>query len=98
MAAISTLISYVVIAIIRQINIRKYVKIKYNLKMYFKLFILLIFTIIIYYVKIVYVQILYLLFITLYLVWINKEYIMQILKKVFSKLNGLYNKIKFEKE
>ncbi len=98
MAAISTLISYVVIAIIRQINIRKYVKIKYNLKMYFKLFSLLIFTIIIYYVKIVYVQILYLLFITLYLVWINKEYIMQILKKVFSKLNGLYNKIKFEKE
>lgn len=94
-AAISTIIAFLAMAIYRYIDVQKYVKLKLDYKMLVKLFILLIITSIICFIRENIISIISLIFVTFYLLHINKEILLQtknIIKKLVQKKDIIKNK------
>lgn len=88
MAALSTLISYVVIAIIRQVKIKKYVNISFEINKFIYLIFILVITTIIYYMDSTILKMLYLIIVTVILSIFNKEYIIRLLLLIKKKINN----------
>lgn len=85
-ACISTMISYFVMMIYRHFDLKKYVKIKYEKGIFIKTILIFAFAIILYYQKNMILNIINLVVVSLYAFFINKEFLLGILKGVFKKL------------
>lgn len=85
-ACISTMISYFVMMIYRHFDLKKYIKIKYEKGIFIKTILIFAFAIILYYQKNMFLNIINLVVVSLYAFFINKEFLLGILKGVFKKL------------
>lgn len=84
-ACISTLISYFVMGIYRYIDCKKYVKVKLNVKSIFMFTLIFMISSYLYLKRILFLNIINLLFVLIYIVCLNKEFIIDILKIIQSK-------------
>ena len=85
-ACISTMISYFVMMIYRHFDLKKYIKIKYEKGIFIKTILIFAFAIVLYYQKNMILNIINLVVVSLYAFFINKKFLLGILKGVFKKL------------
>lgn len=81
-AAISTVISFAIMAIYRIKDVKKYIKLKVDIKLVFSLIILFIIECLIYYIKILPLSIINCIILTVILIILNKEFILAILSQI----------------
>lgn len=85
-AAISTLLAFLIMSILRMIDVQKYVKIRIDYKEIYKDVIFLILSIIIYYLNQKYISIIFITILLIYIYIENKKYTYLIIKKVKNKI------------
>ena len=85
-ASVSTLIAYLIMAIYRYIDIKKYLKIKLNFKKILVFFIAFFISSVLYFVNNLYANILNLLFVTTFCIILNKSFLITVFYKVKNKL------------
>lgn len=85
-ACISTLISYILMAIYRYFDIKKYVLISFDVKKTFILFLLLVFSCFLYYLKNAFFSIIALLISTLMLIYLNLEFLKDFLFIILKRI------------
>ena len=85
-ACISTMISYFVMMIYRHFDLKKYIKIKYEKGIFIKTILIFAFAIVLYYQKNMILNIINLVVVSLYAFFINKKFLLGILKGVLKKL------------
>ena len=84
-ASVSTLIAYLIMAIYRYIDIKKYLKIKLNFKKILVFFIAFFISLVLYFVNNLYANILNLLFVTTFCIILNKSFLITVFYKVKNK-------------
>ena len=84
-ASVSTLIAYLIMAIYRYIDIKKYLKIKLNFKKILVFFIAFFISSVLYFVNNLYANILNLLFVTAFCIILNKSFLITVFYKVKNK-------------
>ena len=87
-AAISTIISFIVMSIYRYVDIQKYVKLKFNYKQIFILVIIFIIECIVYYLRNRFLMILVLVIVSSIIIYLNVDYI----KIIFNMINHIKKK------
>lgn len=87
-AAISTMLSYMIMAIFRHIDLKKYVNIKYDKGFIIKNITMLLFVIIIYYINNIYLSIIGIIIVVLYIFLFNRDIIKSAVNMIHKKMNS----------
>ena len=88
-AAISTALAYGIMMVYRHMDLKKYIKLKIDVKMIILLFLVFIESIICYYINNFFINIINLVFIVIFTIFINRKIIINFLKMFLNKFNSI---------